>query len=68
MKKFEAGQRVRINAKGIKSKFGIIVEQFDDSPAYFLKVPCAEDRRHIWDIYCGTPCAVLLGVDYLEAM
>ena len=68
MKKFEAGQRVKINAKGIKSRFGIVLEQFDDSPAYFIKVGCADDRKHIWNIYCDTPCAVLLGENYLEAI
>ena len=68
MKKFQAGQRVKINAKGIKSRFGIIVERFENSPAYFIKVGCAEDRRPIWDIYCDTPCVVLLGEDYLEVI
>jgi hypothetical protein len=65
MKHFTIGQKVRINAEGVNSKFGIIADQFEGYDAWFVKVGVTDDRRAaIWDI---KDC-ILLGGCYLEAI
>lgn len=64
MKNFAIGQKVRINAEGVNSKFGIIIEQFDNYDAWFVKVGITIDHEVVWDI---KDC-ICLGGCLLEAI
>lgn len=64
MKNFTIGQKVRINAEGVNSKFGIIAGQFENYDTWFVKVGITNDREVIWD----TKDCICLGGCYLEAI
>lgn len=69
MGKYKLGQRVRIvHANNIHSRFGIVHEQWDDLPCYFIKVGCKEDYgRNLLKIYGNdVEHCILLGEASLE--
>ena len=70
MKTIKVGQRVRINAKDVSSRFGIIKENFYGMDAYFVKVGCKEDRIQHWIGENGKALksCILLGASYLTVI